>query len=101
MEEDADGGGDSARGAAEEVADERGGREQRAGGELPDCDGVQQLGVGEPAPRDHEVATQEREQDVAAAEEQRSDLEEEGEDARDVGVLGVDAGDRRCSDECD
>ena len=62
--------------AGEEVADERGGREHRAGRHLADGDRVEELRVGEPAEPLDEVRAEEGEQDVAGAVEDRADLEE-------------------------
>ena len=69
-------------GAVEDVADEGRRREHRPGRDLADGDGVDELRLGEPAEADHEIGAQEREEDVAAAEEHRADLEEDPEERR-------------------
>ena len=63
--------------AAEQVADERGGGEDRAGRDLSDGDGVDELLVAQPAPAFDQVRAQEREQDVTAAEQDGAHLQEE------------------------
>ena len=64
---------------AQQVADEGGGREDRPRRDLADGDRVEQLRLGQPAPPLDEVGPQEGQQDVAAAEQHRADLEEEQE----------------------
>ena len=63
--------------AAEQVADERRGREHRAWRDLPDGDGVEELLLGQPAEALDEIRAQERQQHVAAAEEHRARLQEQ------------------------
>ena len=70
------------REAAQHVADERRGREDRARRDLPDRDGVEELALGQPAPPHDEVGAQEGEEHVAAAEEHRADLQEGEEERR-------------------
>ena len=67
--------------AAQDVADEGGGGEQRAGRDLPDGDRVEQLRLGQPAEPLDEVGPQEGDQHVAGAVEHRADLEEGPEEA--------------------
>lgn len=59
-QEDACRGNDRAPPSADDVADERRGRKHRAGRDLSDGDGVQELTLGEPAEPLHEVAAEER-----------------------------------------
>ena len=75
---------DRAPEAAEEIADERGGREDRARRDLADRDGVEELALGQPAAPHDEVGAQEGEQHVAAAEEDRADLQEDEEEGREA-----------------
>src|SRR5690606_337840 len=75
-EEDRDGGEDGAGEAHDHVADEGGGGEDGARGDLADGDGVEELGVGDPAEAVDEVAFEEGEKDVAAAVQDGADLQE-------------------------
>jgi len=79
-QEDADRRDERARAAAEQVADEGRGREDRAGRELADGDGVEELRVREPLPALDEVRAEEGQQHVAAAEEHGAHLQEEEEE---------------------
>src|SRR5436309_6298558 len=62
--------------AADDVADEGRGREDRARRELPDRDGVEQLLVRHPAEMIDEIVAKEGEKDIAGAVEDGADLEE-------------------------
>ena len=66
-QEDAERRDDGAGEAIEDVADEGGGGEDGAGGELADGDGVDEGLLGEPAAVRHEVGLEEGDEDVAAA----------------------------------
>ena len=97
-QEDAERRDRGARRSAEHVADERRGREHGTRRDLADGDGVEQLRLGEPAEPLDEIGAQEREQDVAAAEEHRADLEEDDEQRRTVRRNGARPSSRRPRD---
>lgn len=64
-------------GAGQQIADERGGGQDRPGGDLTDGHSVEQLAFGEPALTGDEVGPQEGDQHVAAPVKGGPDLEED------------------------
>lgn len=82
-EKNADGGDDRAGHAPQDVTDKRCGGENGARRDLSNGDGIEQLLFGEPAEILDKFVMQKREQDIAAAIEDRTDFEkrdkEEGE----------------------
>src|SRR5438093_11963726 len=65
--------------AAEQIADEGGGREDRPGRDLSHRHGIEQLRLAEPVPPIDQVRAKKGEEHVAAPEENGSDLQEEEE----------------------
>ena len=59
--------------AVDEIADEGRGREQRTGRRLPDRDGIDELAFGDPAEALDELGLEQRDQDVAAPEQDGAD----------------------------
>jgi hypothetical protein len=72
------------RAVAEEVADERGGRQQRAGRELSDRHRIQQLLVRHPPALLDQAGVQVADQHVPAAEQRRTDAEKAHEHRGDL-----------------